>query len=295
MVLLRTPDDRFRDLPGFPFAPRYLQVGGARVHYVDEGAGQAVLMLHGEPSWSYLYRKMIPPIAARHRALAMDFIGFGRSDKLPQIADYTYQMHVDTLDSFVRQLEMRDLTLVMQDWGGLIGMRWAAEHPERVARMVLMNTFLPTGDTSLGEGFLNWQRFATTVPELPIGRILQGATVTELSPEILAAYEAPFPDESFKAGARAWPALVPTRPDQEGAAENRRAWEALSRWTRPVLVAFSDSDPVTRGADRLLRERIPAAGNEPEITIAGGGHFLQEDRGEEIARHILEFMERRPL
>lgn len=295
MTLLRTPDDRFRDLPAYPFAPRYLQAGDARVHYLDEGAGEAVLMLHGEPSWSYLYRKMIPAIAGRHRALAMDFIGFGRSDKFPQISDYTYQMHVDTLDAFVRELDLRDLTLVMQDWGGLIGMRWAAEHPERVWRMVLMNTFLPTGDTSPGEAFLNWQRFATTVPELPVGRILQGATVTELPPEVLAAYEAPFADESFKAGARAWPALVPTRPDQEGAAENRRAWEVLSRWTKPVLVAFSDSDPVTRGADRVLRERIPSARNEPEITVVGGGHFLQEDRGEEIARHILDFMERRPL
>ncbi len=295
MTLLRTPDDRFRDLPGFPFAPHYVQAGGTRVHYLDEGSGEAVLMLHGEPSWSYLYRKMMPAIAARHRALAMDFIGFGRSDKFPEIAAYSYQVHVDTLDAFVRELDLRDVTLVMQDWGGLIGMRWAAEHPERVARMVLMNTFLPTGDTSPGEAFLNWQRFATTVPELPIGRILQGATVTELPPDVIAAYEAPFPDESFKAGARAWPALVPTRPDQEGAAENRRAWEVLSRWTKPVLVMFSDSDPVTRGADRLLRERIPAARNEPEITIAGGGHFLQEDRGEEIAAHILEFIDRRPL
>jgi len=295
MAILRTPEDRFQSLPGFPFAPHYVEVNDVRIHYVDEGAGEPVLMLHGEPSWCYLYRKMIPPIARRYRAIAMDFAGFGRSDKFTDIGDYSYQMHVDTLASFVDQLDLRNLTLVMQDWGGLIGLRFAADHPDRVARMVAMNTFLPTGDQPPGEAFLNWQRFATTAPELPIGQIIQRGTVTDLPPEVVAAYDAPFPDERYKAGARAWPALVPTRPDQPGAAENRRAWQVLERWTKPVLVAFSDSDPVTRGADRLLRERIPGTQGEAPITIAGAGHFLQEDKGEEIAAHILEFLDRRPL
>jgi haloalkane dehalogenase len=298
MKVLRTPDERFADLPGHPFAPRYAEIpdgagGRLRVHYVDEGPREAapVLLLHGEPSWSYLYRKMIPPIAAAgRRALAPDLVGFGRSDKPSERTDYTYQRHVDWLHALLDALDLRRITLVCQDWGGLIGLRLVAERPERFDRVVAANTFLPTGDAPPGEAFLSWQRFSQTVPELPVGRILQAATTTELPPEVVAAYEAPFPDESYKAGARQFPLLVPVRPDDPASEPNRRAWKALEAFEKPFLTAFSDGDPITRGGDLLLRERIPGARGREHPTIRGAGHFLQEDRGEELARVVLDFL-----
>ena len=260
MDKLRTPDERFRDLPGYPFEPRYLEVPAGdgdrlRVHYVNEGPahGDVVLMLHGEPSWSYLYRKMVPIIVeAGLRAVAPDLIGFGRSDKPVQRSAYTYERHVAWMKTFVAELDLRAVTLVCQDWGGLIGLRLVAEQPERFARVVAANTFLPTGDQNLGEAFFRWRDFSQRVPELPIGFILQSATVTELSPEILAAYEAPFPDESHKAGARQFPALVPATPDDPSAPANRAAWKALEHWQKPFLCAFSDSDPIMAGAERVF-------------------------------------------
>jgi len=293
MPALRTPDERFANLPGYAFEPHYADVGGLRVHYIDEGPRDAapVLLLHGEPSWCYLYRKMVPVLtAAGLRAVAPDFIGFGRSDKLPNIDDYSYQLHVDMLWSFVQQLDLQNITLVGQDWGGLIGLRVAAEHADRFARIVAANTFLPTGDGNPGEAFLRWRQFATTSPVLDIGRVIQAGTTTQLPGEIVAAYNAPFPDDSYQAGARAFPALVPISPDDPAAPANRKAWEVLDRWEKPFLCAFSDSDPITRGGDKAFQARVPGTRGQPHTTIAGGGHFLQEDKGEELARVIVDWL-----
>jgi haloalkane dehalogenase len=308
MDSLRTPDDRFANLPGYPFEPHYVEIpdgegGSLRVHYIDEGPvdegpveGPAdagpVLLLHGEPSWSYLYRKMIPVItAAGHRAVAPDLIGFGRSDKPTQRTDYTYQRHVDWLRSALfDQLDLRGITLVCQDWGGLLGLRLVAEHPDRFDRVVAANTFLPTGDRNPGEAFLAWQKFSQEVPELPVGRIVAGGCAATPPPEVVAAYDAPFPDESYKEGARQFPLLVPSSPDDPAADANRRAWEVLTKWEKPVLTAFGDSDPITAGADRHLRELIPGAQGQPHTTITSAGHFLQEDKGEELAQVVVDFM-----
>lgn len=293
--ILRTPDERFANLPGFNFAPHYVEKQGLRLHYVDEGPRNAdpVLLLHGEPSWCYLYRKMLPVITrAGHRAVAPDFIGFGRSDKLGRKDDYSYQMHVDTLAALVDRLDLRKITLFGQDWGGLIGLRIAAEHPERFVRIIAANTGLPTGDQPLPEAFLRWQEFSRTSPVFDIGSIVQGGTVTTLSDDVVAAYNAPFPDDSYKAGARVFPSLVPTAPDDPAAPANRKAWEVLRRWERPFLTAFSDSDPVTRGGDRVFQSQVPGAKNQPHATIKGAGHFLQEDRGEELAAIVVDFIAR---
>lgn len=293
MNALRTPDERFADLPGYAFKPHYVEIAGLRMHYIDEGPPQAqpVLMLHGEPSWAYLYRKMIPIItAAGFRAVAPDLIGFGRSDKPVSQDDYTYAAHVGWVASLVHQLDLRRITLVCQDWGGLIGLRVAAEHPERFARIVAANTFLPTGDNPPGEAFLRWQEFSQKAPSLPIGNIVNGGCTTDLSPEIIAAYDAPFPDETYKAGARRFPLLVPTRPDDPASADNRKAWEVLSAWEKPFLCAFGDSDAVTKGGDRAFQSRVPGTKGQPHTTIVGGGHFIQEDRGEELAKVVVDFI-----
>ena len=298
MEALRTPDERFASLPDFPFAPHYLDVadgeGGAlRVHYVDEGPPDAdpVLLLHGEPSWSFLYRKMVPVIAAAGlRVVAPDFVGFGRSDKPSKRTDYTYARHVDWMRTVVEQLELSGITLFGQDWGGLIGLRLAAKEEGRFARIVAANTFLPTGDRPPGDAFLAWQKFSQETETFPVGRIVNGGCTTDLTPDVIAAYDAPFPDESYKEGARQFPMLVPTRPDDPASEANRRAWEVLHRWDKPFLTAFSDSDPITGGADRVLRADIPGTTGRAHTTIEGGGHFLQEDRGEQLARVVVDFI-----
>jgi len=301
MDILRTPDDRFRDLPGYPFAPHHVDIpdgegggGTLRVHHVDEGDPDArvVLLLHGEPSWSYLYRHMIPVIVdAGLRAVAPDLVGFGRSDKPAKRSDYTYARHVRWLTAHVLDgMGLHDITLVGQDWGGLIGLRLVAAQPDRFARVVAANTFLPTGDRHPGDAFLAWQTFSQEVPELPIGRIVNGGCTTDLDPAVVAAYDAPFPDESYKEGARQFPTLVPTSPDDPEAQPNRDAWDSLRRFDKPFLCAFGDSDPITGGADRPLRELIPGAAGRPHTTIEGGGHFLQEDRGPELARVVVDFV-----
>jgi len=291
--ILRTPDERFANLPGYSFAPNYVEVDGLRVHYVDEGPRGAapVLMLHGEPSWSYLYRHMIPIVAAAgHRVVAPDLVGFGRSDKPAAREDYSYQRHVDWLRGTIEALDLREITLVCQDWGGLLGLRVVAEHPERFARVVAANTALPTGEGSPSAGFDAWRTFSQAVPELPVGRILQGGTTTDLPAEVMAAYDAPFPDEAYKAGARAFPMLVPTSPDDPAGPANRRAWAALRRFERPFLTAFSDKDPVLGGLAGPFQEGIPGARGRAHPTILGAGHFLQEDRGPELARVVLDFV-----
>jgi haloalkane dehalogenase len=300
MKALRTPDERFTNLTGWTFEPHYLDVpvgeGGAlRMHYVAEGPSSAapVLLLHGEPSWSYLYRKMIPIIAdAGHRVVAPDLIGFGRSDKPTEQSDYSYERHVGWITSFVEQLNLREVTYFGQDWGALIGLRVVAENPERFARVVIGNGFLPTGDQGANEAFLRWQKFSQTSPVFDIGRIIQSGTATTLPDDVVAAYDAPFPDDTYKAGARIFPTLVPTTPDDPAAPANRKAWEVLRAWEKPFLTAFGDSDPITRGADRPLQNLIPGASGQPHVTIEGAGHFLQEDRGEELARVIVDFIER---
>ncbi|MBI3651809.1 MAG: haloalkane dehalogenase [Acidobacteria bacterium] len=293
MDFLRTPDERFHKLPGYDFAPRYIEIKGLRMHYLDEGSvtGAVVLLLHGEPSWSYLYRQMIPLIVkAGHRAIAPDLFGFGRSDKPVKQSDYSYQFHVEAISDLLRQLDLTEITLFGQDWGGLIGLRVAAENPQRFARIVAANTFLPTGDTPPSEAFLKWQAYSQAVEEFHAGGIVRGAVVKPLSEAVVAAYDAPFPDESYKAGARAFPLLVPISPDDPAAPANRRAWEVLRNWTKPFLTAFSDSDPITRGGDRAFQKLIPGTQNQAHTTINGAGHFLQEDKGEELATLVVEFI-----
>ncbi len=298
MDTLRTPDDRFASLPGYPFAPHYVDIadgegGELRVHYVDEGPSGAppVLLMHGEPSWSFLYRTMIPILVeAGLRAVAPDLVGFGRSDKPSRRTDYTYQRHVDWMAGWLDAVDLQGATLVGQDWGGLIGLRLVAEHPERFDRVVAANTFLPTGDRHPGDAFLAWQRFSQETPEFAVGKIVNGGCTTDLTPEVVAAYDAPFPDESYKEGARQFPMLVPSSPDDPAAGPNRDAWKVLREWTKPFLCAFSDQDPITRGADKVLRAEIPGCEGQPHAVISGGGHFLQEDRGEELARVIVDFV-----
>ena len=297
MDFLRTPDERFADLPDFPFAPHYVEVDGLRMHYLDEGPpdGEVVLLLHGEPSWSYLYRRMIPVLTrAGLRAVAIDLVGFGRSDKPTRREDYTYQAHVDWTWAAIEAIGLTDITLVCQDWGGLIGLRLVGEHPERFARVVAANTVLPTGDLDPGEAFLAWRQFSQESPDFPVGKIIGGACVGKLAPEVAAAYDAPFPDESFKAGARHFPMLVPTRPDDPASAANRAAWEVLRTFDKPFLCAFSDSDPITRAAEPLLRKQIPGAEGQTHVTITEAGHFLQEDKGVELAEAVVQFVAANP-
>jgi haloalkane dehalogenase len=299
METLRTPDERFSGLPGFAFAPHYVTVsdgegGELRVHYLDEGPsdGSVVLLMHGEPSWSYLYRKMIPVLTeAGYRCIAPDLVGFGRSDKPTKRADYTYARHVEWMRATLfDHLDLRDITLVCQDWGGLLGLRLVGEHPERFARVVTANTFLPTGDTSPGDAFFNWQNFSQTVEDFDIGFIINMGSATDLAPEIMAAYNAPFPDDSYKEGARQFPMLVPSTPDDPASAANRAAWDVLRKFDKPWLTAFSDKDPITRGGDAAFQRDVPGAAGQPHTTIADGGHFLQEDQGEALAQVIVAWL-----
>ena len=298
MEFLRTNDSCFENLPDYAFSPNYLMVdddegGQLRVHYLDEGAKDAapILLMHGEPSWCFLYRKMIPILVkAGHRVIAPDLIGFGRSDKPIQLCDYTYQRHVDWMRSVLEQLQLTGVTLVCQDWGGLIGLRLAAEHSDRFARIVAANTMLPTGDHDPGEAFKNWQKYSQEVPEFNSGNIIKGGTTTELSAAVIAAYNAPYPEEKYKAGARQFPLLVPITTDNPASAKNRAAWKVLSQWQKPFLTAFSDSDPITAGGDKLLQKLIPGTKGQPHTTIVNGGHFLQEDQGENLAEVVLNFI-----
>ena len=295
MHVLRTPDKRFADLPEYDFAPNYIDIGGLRMHYVDEGPRDAapVLLLHGEPSWSYLYRKMIPPLAAAgHRVVAPDLIGFGRSDKPGNISDYSYQQHVDWMRQFIEDLDLRNVTLFGQDWGSLIGLRIAAENPDRFERMAIGNGGLPTGDHPVSDAFMDWREFATTSPKFDIGRIIQRATILDLSDDVVAAYDAPFPDDTFKAGARAFPALVPITPDDPASEANRRAWAALTEWKKPFLTTFSDKDPILGGGEKIFKKLVPGAVGQPHVIIEDGGHFLQEDKGEELAEVLIGFIAR---
>jgi haloalkane dehalogenase len=303
MEALRTPDERFADLPDFPYEPRYVEVddgegGRLRVAYVDEGPadGETVLLLHGEPSWSFLYRHMIPVLVdAGLRVVAPDLVGFGRSDKPADRADHSYARHVGWMrQALLGELGLRDVTFVGQDWGALIGLRLVAEDPDRFARVVIANGGLPTGDRPVTEAFLAWRRFSQESPDFRIGRVVGNGSATPLPPEVVAAYDAPFPDERYTAGPRVMPALVPAEPDDPAAAANRAAWEVLSRWEKPFLTAFSDGDPITRGGERVFQKLVPGAQGMPHTTLAGGGHFLQEDVGPEFARVVADLIAATP-
>lgn len=301
MQTVRTPDERFDGLPGYPFAPHYADIddldgGTLRVHHLDEGPRDAapVLLMHGEPSWSFLYRHMIPALVdAGHRVIAPDLVGFGRSDKPTEQSDYTYARHVEWMRQLLfDHLDLRSITYFGQDWGGLVGLRLLALEPDRYTRVAIGNTGLPTGNERPSDAFLAWQKFSQETEHFPVGAIINGGCATDLADDVIAGYDAPFPDDSFKAGARIFPSLVPTSPDDPASADNQAAWSVLEEFDKPFLLAFSDQDAVTGGGDKPFRERVPGAADQPHVTIEGGGHFLQEDRGPELARVLVEFIQR---
>jgi haloalkane dehalogenase len=296
--VLRTPGERFTGLPGFPYPPRYADVGGLRMAYVEAGPpdGEPVLLLHGEPSWSFLYRKVMPVLAAAGlRAIAPDLIGFGRSDKPAEISDHSYARHVEWVRALAfGRLDLRGLTLVGQDWGGLIGLRLAAEHTARFARVVAANTGLPTGDQPMPGVWWRFREVVTTAPSLDVSRLVQSGCQHPLTAAELAAYDAPFPGGDYQAGPRAMPLLVPTAPDDPAAEANRAAWERLRRWDKPFLVAFSDKDPITGAMAPVLERTVPGAAGIDHPVIEGAGHFLQEDAGERLGAVITEFIQQHP-
>lgn len=297
MQVLRTPDERFANLADYPFAPHYLTVTDQdgtelRIHYIDEGPRDAapILLLHGEPSWSYLYRKFVPLLVARgHRVIAPDLVGFGKSDKPAGRTDYTYERHVAWMSAWLAALDLIDITLFCQDWGGLIGLRLVAAFPDRFARLVIANTGLPVG-TGSSDGFNAWLAFSQNVPLFPVGAIVNGGTTRELGADEIAAYDAPFPDDSYKEGARQFPMLVPITPDHASVAENRAAWAVLETFDKPVLTAFGENDAITRGGERAFIDRIPGARGQPHRIIKDAGHFLQEDKPEELCALIDPFI-----
>lgn len=337
MQTLRTPDHRFENLPSFPFAPHYTEVddgdgGTLRIHHLDEGPrdGPVVICMHGQPSWSYLYRRMIPVLVGEGlRVLAPDLVGYGRSDKPTALEDYSYQRQVDWMTGWLIANDLRGATFMGQDWGGLIGLRVVAEQSDRFDRVVAANTGLPVPQDTPAElseevrrfraeaptptlqevmaalaqpdpnrfpaHFAYWQKWCWETEDLPVSTaIMGGAGGFALSPEELAAYDAPFPDPSFKMGPRAMPSHVPSLSDDPSTELNKKAWEVFSRWEKPFLCAFSDNDPVTAGADKPFRAGVPGAQNQPHVTLQGGGHFLQEAKGEELAGIIAKFVHSTP-
>jgi len=293
MGLVRAPEERFEDLPEYPYDAEYVDVGGPDMAYVDEGGGEETfLCLHGEPTWSFLYRKMIPTLSDAGRVVAPDLIGFGRSDKFEDREEYTYGTLYDQVETFVTELDLTNVTLVCQDWGGLLGLPIAANNPDRFARLVPMNTGVMDGTQNMPDVWHDFRDMVENAPDLQISQIVDGACLTELDEDVKAAYDAPFPDESHKAGARVLPGLVPIDPDMKSAKVLGDARETLQDWEKPVFVLFSDSDPITHGARDDLRELFPTADEQPDIWIEGAAHFLQEEAGEEIASEIVDFVER---
>lgn len=298
---IRTPDSVFENLPGYSFTPKYVEINGARLHYIDEGTGEIILCLHGEPSWSYLYRKFFPLLTKNYRVIAFDFFGFGKSDKPVNENDCTYQFHFDTLKLFVEKLDLQNITLVVQDWGGLLGLPYAAAFPQRMKRLVIMNTGLPSGkgirnpmEWLKGISFFIWRRASKSLMSKPVGITIRMGCKTKLSKEIKDAYSAPFPDNTYKAAARKFPYLVPTKPSDEATPYMQMARKELPKWTKPVQIIFSDGDPITGHLDKFFHRLIPGAAKFPIIKIIGAGHFLQEDKGEEISEHIQRFIAANP-
>ncbi|MHA1239700.1 MAG: haloalkane dehalogenase [Promethearchaeota archaeon] len=297
MKLLSTPEERFENLPDFTFNPHFIKVDGINIHYLDEGNKQAevILLMHGEPSWSFLYRHMIPILVkAGFRILAPDLVGFGRSDKPTEQNDHTYLKHVEWMTKWLKLLDLRKVTLFCQDWGSLIGLRLAIENQDRFNRIVLSNGGLPTGEQRMSDAFTNWREFSRNSPSFDIKFILQGATTTKLSKEVLNGYDAPFPDDSFKAGARILPSLVPISTDDPEHETNKKAIELFKQWKKPFLTAFSDKDPITRGGDRFWQTLVPGAAEQNHVIIKNASHFVQEDKGPELAKVIIEFIKNNP-
>ncbi len=293
MGILRTPEERFENLPSFNYEPNYVSVGGPRMAYIDEGSGEETfLCLHGEPTWSFLYRKMIPGLSSVGRVVVPDFVGFGRSDKYESSDAYSYSAYYEWLTSFIEELDLSNITLICQDWGGLLGLPYAVNNEERFSRLVIMNTGLADGTQEMPEEWWEFHDFVEEADDLPIRMFIDEASDTDLSEEILYGYEAPFPDPGYQAAAKAWPLLVPTDPSMDGAQIMGDALEQLAEWTKPAFVVFGDSDPITADARDPLRELIPSASEQPDVWIKNAGHFLQEDQGEAIAGHIIDFVDR---
>ena len=294
MTIKNTPAEAFQNIPDYPFAPNWMDIGdGLTIHYVDEGPkdGPIVLLLHGEPSWSFLYRKMIPIfVTAGYRTIAPDLIGFGKSSKPTEQSDYTYSSHLVWMTTWLNQLGISGINLFCQDWGGLIGLRLLTAQPDKFDRLVVGNTGLPTGQQKMPDAFFKWQQYSQTVEVLPVGNILQNGTVRSLTPAETTAYEAPFPDPSYMAGAKIFPALVPTSVDDPEAANNKNAWAVLMQWNKPTLTLFSDMDPITKGGEKPFQKFVPGTKGQNHRTIESAGHFLQEDKGPEIASIMVEFM-----
>ncbi len=293
--IIRTPEERFKNLKDYPFQSHYLVVGeGLRLHYLDEGNEEdpVVLLLHGEPTWSYLYRKMIPTLVQNNfRVIAPDLIGFGKSDKFIEREEYTYQRHIDWISDFILKLDLREINLFCQDWGGLIGLRLVAQLDERFSRIVASNTTLPTGNITMPESFLKWRDFSQSSTSFDIGKVINSGTVKELPEEVIAGYNAPFPSEKYKAGARVFPTIVPLRIDQYESIQNGYAWEKLKEWKKPFLTIFGDHDDIMKGAEKLFQKHIPGAKGQNHAMLRAG-HFIQEEKGEELAELIIKFYRR---
>lgn len=289
--VIRTPEERFKNLQGYDFKPNYIEVEpGIRMHYVEEGTskGPVALLLHGEPSWSYLYRKMIPGLTSKFRVIAPDLIGFGKSDKLTEKKEYTYQKHLAWLTSFIEKLDLKDIVLFCQDWGGLLGLRIITEMENRFSMVVASNTGLPTGMVPMPESFMKWREYSQFSPGFNIGKVIDMGTTTPLSEKVCEAYNAPFPSEDYKAGARMFPTLVPVDSDDPEAQKNRKAWEKLRSWKKPFLTIFGDEDTIMLGAEKVFQKLIPGAQGQ-DHKMLNAGHFIQEEKGEELAELILNF------
>jgi len=288
MQILKTDPIHFKEIKDFPYGENYLDFDNLKMHYIDEGDGEIILALHGEPSWCYLYRKFIP-ILKDYRFIAPDLIGFGKSDKIVNWKNYSFDLHLSSLVNFIDKLDLHDITLVVQDWGGLLGLSLLGKFPERFKRVVILNTFLPIGK-ALGYFFKAWQKFAKYHPSLPVGSIIQKGTYQDLSNEVIDAYKAPFPSKKYKGGAKAFPTLVPEKPGDPGVEEMKKAREVLSKWKKPALVLFSDKDKMMSGLEKFFYKLIPSSGEQQKLLIKDAGHFLQEEKGEEIASYIDQFM-----
>ena len=306
MDILRTPADRFEGLPDWPYSPVFTDVdagdgSGARLrvaHYETgpADAAETILCMHGEPTWSYLYRKMAPGlVAAGHRVVMPDLVGFGASDKPAALSNYTYERHVAWMSEWLTRNDLRGLTFFGQDWGGLIGLRLVTAHPDRFSRIIVSNTGLPVANREPSEAFRKWQKYSQAVPVFDVGSMVNSTSVQKLPAAEVAAYDAPYPDESFKAGARIFPSLYPDGDDHPSNIANAAAWKVLESWTKPALTCFSDGDPITRGGDRPFRERIPGAAGQPHTIVEGGGHFVQEDKPAELVAIINGFVAGNPV